>query len=154
MLPAGIYGKLTDTYLATDNMIVSGRLKVGQLVIDEQTGKYYRFVQANAAIAANKSCKNDPGQNVEGIVIATAAATDAFDGVNETGGTVAALTYFFMTIRGPVSVLVNNAVAAGAIVAPSGVSGQLDVGSAAAVQILRCRTAVVSVGGATAAYLY
>lgn len=146
-----IYGKLTDTYTSTTK---PSSLIVGQVYEDNNTGKKYQFLlNGGATLAANKAFKRDPAAS--GQVIATAAATDGFAGVNSTGASITAANYFWGQIAGDCTPLVAAAVSAGAILAPSGTSGTLDAGSAAAVQQLRCVLLADSgAGGATAACLY
>lgn len=150
--PASIFGKLTDTYLASAYTNgLPGGMFAEQEFFNAQTGKRYRLVLSAAAITAGKAVMRSAATTV----IPTAAATDWVEGVNETGGTVADATYFWATVEGPVTVLVTASQAIGVILGASGTSGTLDVGSAAAVQCLRCVVLVASgSGGATSCRLY
>lgn len=151
MIPAGIYGKLTDQYAPTDNMITSGRLKAGQEAWDPVTGKSYRFVVATAAIAVNKVCKFDSGQADANGMIPTTAKTDYPEGVNDTGSAITSTYYFWMLTGGPCTPLVAAATAAGANLRPSVTSGQLEAADNAQVENILFRSLAASgAGGATA----
>lgn len=149
--PAGMYGSFNDIYPATSELITSGRLRHGQEFWDAEKGKRYRFVKANAAIAANKACKYDPSQADPHTVIATAAETDYAEGVNTTGQTVASGSSFFMLVEGECTPLVATSIAAGVALVPSSTSGQLAAADGTgAEKICAVTKAASGAGGATA----
>lgn len=146
-----LYGKLTDIYTAAT---LPQSLVVGQQFVDYNNGTMYQLFLAGGTIAANAAFKMNEADATE--VIATAAATDGLHGLNCVSGVqVTDGQIFWGNIRGPVTPLVAASQSAGDILAPSGTAGTLTVGSAAAVQQLRCVLQEDSgSGGATAAYLY
>jgi hypothetical protein len=147
-----LYGKLTDTYTTTTK---PDSLVVGQRWRDMQTGKEYMFVLANGTITASGAVKFDESVAATTFkVIDTAAATDAFLGVNNSGASVASGVYFWIQIKGFATVLVAASQSAGDILAPSGTAATLTVGSAAAVQTLCGILAADSgAGGAVSVFL-
>lgn len=153
MYPAGLYGKVTDVYAATDHMVTSGRIRVGMQYWDAETGKTYKICKAGAAIAAGKAIMPDPSDS--GLVIPTAAVGDPLEGVNETGQTVASGSLFFATIRGDVTVLVAASQDAGTLLTASATSGQLAAAAEDQIEHIRCTNLAASgAGGATACRLF
>lgn len=149
-LPSSIYGKLTDVYLATDNIITSGRLVQGMEFYDEQTGDNYRFVKANGVIPVNAACVVDPAQSNKDTVVGSSAAAQYLAGVNDTGSGLVATNYFWMRTAGLCTPLVADAQAAGVKVGPSGTANTMTVDAGG-----RCVLLVASgAGGATSARLY
>lgn len=149
-LPSSIYGKVTDLYLATDNIITSGRLVLGQEFYDEQTGDMYRFVRANGAIPVNAACIVDPAQINKDVVIGSTAAAQYLAGVNDTGLAAASTNSFWMRTAGRCTPLVAASQAAGVKVGPSAVANTMTVDAGGHCVLL----AASGAGGATAARLY
>lgn len=154
MIPAGIYGKLTDQYAPTDNMIVTGRLREGQEAWDPVSGKKYRFVASTAAIPVNQYCRWDSASaDVDGVKPG-GAVIDPIAGVNDTGTAITSLNLFWMLTGGPCTPLVAAGVAKNVILRGSAVAGTFAAADSSAAEDTRCSTRAASGGGgATACYL-
>jgi len=86
-------------------------------------GNEYVYMQADDAFTAGQAAKIDSATGVK--VTPTAAATDGCVGVAEIA--VTDEYFFWMTVRGPASVLIATGTNAGEILAPSGTAGVLAI---------------------------
>lgn len=111
------------------------------------------FVQAGAAVAANKMCKLN-GANY--VVIPTILVTDIGLGCNDRNGTtVPANSYFWLATKGYMSPLLAAGIAAESTVQPSVVSGQLAAnGATDNNQTNIVSQAASGAGGATLCFLH
>ncbi len=120
--PRGGYGTETRSY-NTNGIGLGATAQTRYLA----SGKRYRYVRADAAIAAGDCCKYKLGETDDPwAVVPTAATTDFGFGISEVA--VTDQYYFWITIHGFVkNAKVTTGVAAGSMVAPSGTAGRLDV---------------------------
>lgn len=159
MYPASNYYTFNTVY--TSVATLPNGMVPGNQVWDPTQGRMYELDQVNGNVAANAAVKLDPGvAGAIGQVLATAAATDGFHGVNDqssTPGVGAALVagnVAWFTILGDAFPLVANATAAGTVVIPSGTAGTLAIQPGTGLGHPRAVTRVVSTGVATQTRLY
>jgi hypothetical protein len=116
-------------------------------------GTYVQFLQAGAGVASGNVCKISTAVAWQNnfTVINTAAANDGAVAVNDRAG-IALLTNYctYFTRQGLAFALTLNAVAAGKIVAASGVAGQL-YGATAGTDLQAFGVNTVLVGASPAA---
>jgi len=101
-----------------------------------ENGKEYTYMKAGAAIAINEAVKLDTADTTGGTVKKTAAVADPIFGVAESVA-LASGEYGWITTRGPVSVLILDAVAAEDLLGASATAGTLQAAAAGNVDHIR-----------------
>lgn len=158
MLTSQNFGLLSSTYssLSAAGQGASG-LTVGMVQQVPNTPNFKMLVQNdNATLAANAAVTFKSGSASSYIVTPCTTTGTPCIGVNDNaGGTVAANYYFWISIRGFVSVLAANGVAVDDLLGPTATSGTLDARTTAQ-QANIVATAANSSGSAaaTAAYIF
>lgn len=146
MLTSGNFGLYSETYTS----LTGTGLQVGrrETTPDNLAEKMLVLNDSGATIAANAAVSFIAASATSYEVAAADSDTDAslVIGVNDNvGGTVADNVYFWITVRGFATVLVNAGIVAGGLVAPSSTAGSL--GAAGNTQQTNIQAIEASPGG-------
>lgn len=136
-------------------------LTAGMIIQDPNTAHFRILVQNNSSgstIANNAALIWTTASNATGYLVdASTAAAQVIAGVNDlANSTIAAGSFFWMTYKGPATVLVAASVSSGVQVVTSSTAGQLGAASTSAANQMTnviVRAASGS-GGATAAWIF
>lgn len=150
MLTSGNFGLYSDTYTSLSGTgLIVGRRETTQ---DNKKTVMLVLNDSAATIAANAAVSFIAATASEYEVAAADSDTDASlaIGVNDNvGGTVADNVYFWITVQGFATVLVNAGISAGGLVAPSSTAGSLGASGTSQQTNIQAIEASPGGGGAT-----